>query len=110
MFVLHFTLQCLDSVKTSCKLSLFNENDVAASGMDLASTSTIPYMPFDPASTEVVLDLGRALYKLMFQLLLLIESNHKISSNVVNHFRQNENVSKTKNKILNIKKKPLRMP
>ncbi|XP_037818190.1 protein furry isoform X4 [Lucilia sericata] len=85
-------LECLDSVKTSCKLSLFNENDVAASGMDLASTSTIPYMPFDPASTEVVLDLGRALYKLMFQLLLLIESNHKISSNVVNHFRQNENM------------------
>ncbi|XP_046808225.1 protein furry isoform X3 [Lucilia cuprina] len=85
-------LECLDSVKTSCKLSLFNENDVAASGMDIASTSTIPYMPFDPASTEVVLDLGRALYKLMFQLLLLIESNHKISSNVVNHFRQNENM------------------
>lgn len=82
----------MDSVKTSCKLSLFNENDVAASGLDLASTSNIPYMPFDPASTEVVLDLGRALYKLMFQLLLLIESNHKISSNVVNHFRQNENV------------------
>ncbi|XP_059216177.1 protein furry isoform X3 [Stomoxys calcitrans] len=85
-------LECLDSVKTSCKLSLFSENDVAASGLDLASNSTIPYMPFDPASTEVVLDLGRALYKLMFQLLLLIESNHKISSNVVNHFRQNENV------------------
>ncbi|XP_075160591.1 microtubule binding protein furry isoform X3 [Haematobia irritans] len=85
-------LECLDSVKTSCKLSLFSENDVAASGLDLASTSNIPYMPFDPASTEVVLDLGRALYKLMFQLLLLIESNHKISSNVVNHFRQNENV------------------
>ncbi|XP_058987593.1 protein furry isoform X2 [Musca domestica] len=85
-------LECLDSVKSSCKLSLFSENDVAASGLDLASTSNIPYMPFDPASTEVVLDLGRALYKLMFQLLLLIESNHKISSNVVNHFRQNENV------------------
>lgn len=50
-------------------------------------------MPFDPASTEVVLDLGRSLYKLMFQLLLLIESNHKISSNVVNHFRMNEDVS-----------------
>lgn len=84
-------------MKTSCKLSLFSENDVAASGLDLASTSNIPYMPFDPASTEVVLDLGRALYKLMFQLLLLIESNHKISSNVVNHFRQNENVSTTPN-------------
>uniref|UniRef100_A0A1A9ZKK1 Protein furry n=1 Tax=Glossina pallidipes TaxID=7398 RepID=A0A1A9ZKK1_GLOPL len=85
-------LECLDTVKSSCKLSLFNENDVTVTGLDLATTSSIPYMPFDPASTEVVLDLGRALYKLMFQLLLLIESNHKISSNVVNHFRQSENM------------------
>ncbi|KMY98703.1 protein furry isoform X13 [Drosophila simulans] len=85
-------LECLDAVKTSCKLSLFNEADVAASGLELPSTSSIVYMPFDPASTEVVLDLGRSLYKLMFQLLLLIESNHKISSNVVNHFRMNEDM------------------
>lgn len=66
---------------------------MAASGLEITTSTTVPYMPFDPASTEVVLDLGRALYKLMFQLLLLIESNHKISSNVVNHFRQNVNVS-----------------
>ncbi|XP_064544555.1 protein furry isoform X5 [Drosophila montana] len=85
-------LECLDAVKTSCKLSLFNEADVAASGLELPSSSSIPCMPFDPASTEVVLDLGRSLYKLMFQLLLLIESNHKISSNVVNHFRINEDM------------------
>ncbi|BFF97919.1 protein furry [Drosophila madeirensis] len=85
-------LECLDAVKTSCKLSLFNESDVAASGLELPSCSSIAYMPFDPASTEVVLDLGRSLYKLMFQLLLLIESNHKISSNVVNHFRINEDM------------------
>ncbi|XP_017861895.1 PREDICTED: protein furry isoform X7 [Drosophila arizonae] len=85
-------LECLDAVKTSCKLSLFNESDVAASSMELPSSSSIACMPFDPASTEVVLDLGRSLYKLMFQLLLLIESNHKISSNVVNHFRVNENM------------------
>ncbi|XP_060657765.1 protein furry isoform X8 [Drosophila nasuta] len=86
-------LECLDAVKTSCKLSLFNESDVAASGLEMpSSSSSIAYMPFDPASTEVVLDLGRSLYKLMFQLLLLIESNHKISSNVVNHFRVNEDM------------------
>ncbi|XP_050332933.1 protein furry isoform X2 [Bactrocera neohumeralis] len=85
-------LECLDAVKTSCKLSLFNEADVAASSMELATSTNISYMTFDPASSEVVLDLGRALYKLMFQLLLLIESNHKISSNVVNHFRINENM------------------
>ncbi|XP_017028103.1 protein furry isoform X2 [Drosophila kikkawai] len=91
-------LDCLDAVKTSCKLSLFNEADVAASGLELpTSSSSIAYMPFDPASTEVVLDLGRSLYKLMFQLLLLIESNHKISSNVVNHFRINEDMNDISN-------------
>ncbi|XP_037930850.1 protein furry isoform X3 [Teleopsis dalmanni] len=83
-------LECLDSVKASCKLSLFNENDVAASSMELATNSNINYISFDPAYTEVVLDLGRSLYKLMFQLLLLLESNHKISSNIVNHFRISE--------------------
>ncbi|XP_067645046.1 protein furry isoform X3 [Eurosta solidaginis] len=86
-------LECLDAVKSSCKLSLFNEADMAASSMELATSTNIGYMTFDPASSEVVLDLGRALYKLMFQLLLLIESNHKISSNVVNHFRINENMN-----------------
>ncbi|XP_055840446.1 protein furry isoform X2 [Episyrphus balteatus] len=81
-------LECLDSVKTSCKLSLFTEVTEHQSGAE-ASTST-SFMPFDPATAEIVLDLGRALYKLMFQLLLLIESNHKIASNVVNNFRHNE--------------------
>lgn len=72
---------------------MLNENDVSSSGMDLATCSNVPYIPFDPAATEVILDLGRALYKLMFQLLLLIESNHKINSNVINHFQQHDNVS-----------------
>lgn len=83
------SLQCLDSVKTSCKLSLFTEV-VDQSGADGSSTAS--FMPFDPATAEIVLDLGRALYKLMFQLLLLIESNHKIASNVVNNYRHNEKV------------------
>lgn len=45
---------------------------------------------FDPASTEVLIELGRSLYKLMFQLLLLIESDHKIAVNVIGSLQQNE--------------------
>lgn len=45
---------------------------------------------FDPASTEIIIELGRSLYKLMFQLLLLIESDHKIAVNVINNLQQNE--------------------
>lgn len=45
---------------------------------------------FDPASTEVLIELGRSLYKLMFQLLLVIESDHKIAINVIGSLQQNE--------------------
>lgn len=45
---------------------------------------------FDHASTEVLIELGRSLYKLMFQLLLLIESDHKIAINVIGSLQQNE--------------------
>lgn len=45
---------------------------------------------YDPASTEVLIELGRSLYKLMFQLLLLIESDHKIAINVIGSLQQNE--------------------
>jgi len=82
-------LECLDSVKTSCKLALFSEVD-PNSTVEGGSSSGTGFMTFDPATTELLLDLGRSLYKLMFQLLLLIESHHKISLSVVNNFRHNE--------------------
>ncbi|XP_055383655.1 protein furry isoform X2 [Condylostylus longicornis] len=82
-------LECLDSVKTSCKLALFSDVD-PSNAVESVSGSGNSFMTFDPATTELLLDLGRSLYKLMFQLLLLIESHHKISLSVVNNFRQNE--------------------
>lgn len=70
-------------MKTSCKLALFSDTESAHEG-----TSSLA--PFDSGSTEVMLELGRSLYKLMFQLLLLIESNHKIAISVQTNLQQNE--------------------
>lgn len=53
----------MDGIKTSVKLQLLNDEDVAESG-----------------GSEIVLELGRALYKLHFQLLLLLEAAHKMVS------------------------------
>ncbi|XP_037907815.1 protein furry isoform X6 [Hermetia illucens] len=78
-------LECLDSVKTSCKLALQSDVDSSQEGAGAGG-----FILFDPATTEILLDLGRAIYKLMFQLLLLIESNHKIAMSVVNNLKQNE--------------------
>lgn len=59
---------------------------------DTESTHDATHPPniYDPASTEVLIELGRSLYKLMFQLLLLIESDHKIAINVIGSLQQNE--------------------
>lgn len=70
----------MDSVKTSCKYALFSDMDSSNDG-----TSNV-----DTASMELLIDLGRSLYKLMFQLLLLIESDHKIAINVIQHLRMND--------------------
>ncbi|XP_055686760.1 protein furry isoform X4 [Lutzomyia longipalpis] len=77
-------LECLDSVKTSCKLALFSDIDLQS---DAAGASGFA---FDPATAEILIDLGRGLYKLMFQLLLLIESDNKILLSIVQNLRQNE--------------------
>lgn len=72
-------------MKSSCKLALFSDTESAHEG-----TSNTGAITFDPASTEILIELGRSLYKLMFQLLLLIESDHKIAINVINNLQQNE--------------------
>lgn len=64
--------ECLDGIKTSVKLQLLNEEDGGDSG------------------NELVLDLGRALYKLHFQLLLLLEAAHKMLSALSNIARANK--------------------
>lgn len=74
-------------MKTSCKLALQSDVDSSQEGASAGG-----FILFDPATTEILLDLGRAIYKLMFQLLLLIESNHKIAMSVVNNLKQNEKV------------------
>ncbi|XP_069669911.1 protein furry isoform X4 [Periplaneta americana] len=53
-------VECIDAVKTTVKLNLLGENQ--------------PEM----GNEELILDLGRALYKLHFQLLLLIEASNKM--------------------------------
>lgn len=72
-------------MKSSCKLALFSDTESAHEGSSNMTATT-----FDPASTEIIIELGRSLYKLMFQLLLLIESDHKIAINVFNNLQQNE--------------------
>ncbi|XP_061497148.1 protein furry isoform X5 [Anopheles gambiae] len=97
-------LDSLDEVKTSCKLALFtsdidsaNEGTGGSSAVVSLSTST------DPATAELLLDLGRGLYKLMFQLLLLIESDHKIAISVVQNLRQNEQMQDLSNLYLSVR-------
>lgn len=46
----------------------------------------------DSQTTEALIDLGRAIYKLMFQLLLLIDSDNKMLNSIVHSIRQNEKV------------------
>ncbi|XP_037037722.1 protein furry isoform X7 [Bradysia coprophila] len=78
-------LECLETIKSSTKLALFSDTESAHEG-----TSNLTTNPFDPTSSEVLIELGRSVYKLMFQLLLLIESNHKLAISVINTLQNND--------------------
>lgn len=78
-------LQCLEAIKTSYKHTLFSDTESAHEG----STNAAFGSP-DPATSELLIDLGRGVYKLIFQLMLLIESDHKIAISVMASMRQNE--------------------
>lgn len=94
-------LDSLDAVKTSCKLALFTSDiDSANEG---TGSNLMTSMSVDPATTEMLLDLGRGLYKLMFQLLLLIESDHKIAISVVHNLRQNEKMQDLSNLYVSVR-------
>lgn len=80
-------LENLDSVKSSVKFNLFTDDTLN----DGASTSE--QINQDPGVSEMLIDLGRSLYKLMFQLLLLIEADHKIAIQVHQDLLKNEVVS-----------------
>lgn len=82
-------MESLESIKTSVKFSLFTDDTLQES-----ASSSEP-IPADPGMSELLVDLGRGLYKLMFQLLLLIEADHKIAIQVYHNLQRNETVNIT---------------
>lgn len=61
--ILYCIFQCIDGIKSSVKLQLMSEEEGGESG-----------------ANELVIDLGRALFKLHFQLLLVLEASQKMVS------------------------------
>lgn len=78
----------MDLVKTATKLALFGDIELHVDGSGTSFESRI-----DSQTTEALIDLGRAIYKLMFQLLLLIDSDNKMWNSIIHSIRQNEKVS-----------------
>lgn len=78
-------LQCLEAMKSTYKLTLFSDTESAHEGSSNAALGSP-----DLATSELLIDLGRGLYKLIFQLLLLIESDHKMAISVMSSMRCNE--------------------
>lgn len=81
-------MESLESIKSSVKFNLFTELDAPHEG---GASSSEPICS-DPGISEILIDLGRGLYKLMFQLLLLIEADHKIAIQVYQNLQRNETV------------------
>lgn len=77
----------MESIKTSVKLSSFSDMDEGQSGSSIADSINA-----EPGLAEIFIDLGRGLYRLVFQLLLLIEADHKIAIYVYHTLQQNEKV------------------
>lgn len=83
-------MEGIESIKSSMKFNLFADIET----MHESTTSSTDQMPVvDPGITEMLIDLGRGLYKLMFQLLLLIEADHKIAIQIYQNLQKNELVS-----------------
>lgn len=91
-------IECLDSVKTSCKLALYSDMDPPQETMS----------QYDASTTEIIIDLGRALYKLMFQLLLIIECDHKIAITIYQNLKQNERLQDLSHQYVTVKNSLLR--
>lgn len=88
----------MEAMKSTYKLTLFSDTESAHEG----SSNAIIYSP-DPATNELLIDMGRGLYKLLFQLLLLIESDHKISISVIHNLRQNEKMDDLSGAYMNVR-------
>lgn len=85
-------------MKSTYKLTLFSDTESAHEG----SSNAIIYSP-DPATNELLIDMGRGLYKLLFQLLLLIESDHKISISVIHNLRLNDRMEDLSGAYMNVR-------
>lgn len=85
-------------MKSTYKLTLFSDTESAHEG----SSNAIIYSP-DPATNELLIDMGRGLYKLLFQLLLLIESDHKISISVIHNLRLNDKMEDLSGAYMNVR-------
>lgn len=81
-------MESLESIKSSVKFNLFADVEALHEG-----ASTSESISADPGISEILIDLGRGLYKLMFQLLLLIEADHKIAIQVYQNLQRNETVN-----------------
>lgn len=88
----------MEAIKTSYKLTLFSDTESAHEG-----STNAPFSSPDPATAELLIDLGRGIYKLVFQLLLLIESDHKIASSIMTSLRQNEKMEDLSSFYLNVR-------
>lgn len=90
-------LECLESMRNARKTTLFSDtesqheasNALAASTSAAAAQQASAAAAMDAVTNDILIELGRSLYKLMFQLLLLIESDHKIATNVLASLQQN---------------------
>lgn len=80
-------MESIESIKSSVKFNLFSDLDTLHEG----ASSSEP-ISGDPGVSEMLIDMGRGLYKLMFQLLLLIEADHKIAVQVYQNLQRNEMV------------------
>lgn len=90
--------QCVDLVKTANKLALFGDIDLHADGSGTSFESRV-----DSQTTEALIDLGRALYKLLFQLLLVIESDNKMLNSIILSIRQNDKMQDYSSVLTNIR-------
>lgn len=95
--------ECVDLVNTATKLAQFGDMELHASGGGGAGgSSSSRGTSLDSQTADALIDLGRAIYKLMFQLLLLIESDNKMWNSIMQSVRQNEMVGRRIGKVIGI--------
>lgn len=88
----------MEALKSTYKLTLFSDTESAHEGSSNAAIGSP-----DPAMTELLIELGRGLYKLIFQLLLMIESDHKIAISVMHNLRQNDKMQDLSNAFMTVR-------